>query len=259
MRLGGCGKCQAGHGAAKRAARTEAARRCGLEGLARKVLSWRSSTDSTVMSWAVARLSADREGSWQEDERKNGAGRPKSRSTGVRERRLSGKRILRGRFPAQRLGAQVDQASTETLHGGCGKCQAGYGTAKRAARTEAARRCGSEVTESPDRTRCCQACGSDRGCTKVRLGRHGKSRQDTALPSAGRRMQHGQHSHKLGGGKTVSRPGGGHGKDADEDGSWQEDERKNGAGRPKSRSTGVPKIPLSGKGATTGTFSAQRL
>lgn len=87
---------------------------------------------------------ACRAGSWQEDERKNGAGRPKSRSTGVRERRLSGKRILRGRFPAQRLGAQVDQASTETLHEGCGKCQAGHGTAKRctegAGRTEAARR-----------------------------------------------------------------------------------------------------------------------
>ena len=109
---------------------------------------------------------------------------------------MSGKRILRGQFPAQRLGTQVDQASTETLHGGCEKCQAGRGAAKSAARTEAARRVQHEGH--------CQACRSDRGGTEGAAWR--------ALPSAGQRVQHGQHSHELGGGKTVSRPGGGHGK-----------------------------------------------
>ena len=102
-------------------------------------------------------LSGPERGSWQEDERENGAGRPKSRATGVRERRLSGKSAPKDPFPAQRLG-----------------------------------------------TRRCQACSSYRGCTEGAAWR--------ALPSAGRRVQHGQHSHELGGGKTVSRPGGGHGK-----------------------------------------------
>ena len=118
-------KVQAGRGAAKRAARTEAARRV-QHGEHCQAQVGVCSTDSTVMSWAVARLSADRAGSWQEgerdqghgkdassqdearprasrsevvervgswqeDERENGAGRPKNRSTGVRERRLSGK------------------------------------------------------------------------------------------------------------------------------------------------------------------------
>ena len=107
-------------------------------------------------------------------------------------------------------------------------------------------------------------------------------------------MQHGQHSHELGGGKTVSRPGGGYGKRVNESrviarmraartrrdreragsgkrmgvetvseacraGSWQEDERENGAGRPKNRSTGVRERRLSGKSAPKGPFPAQRL
>ena len=49
-------------------------------------------------------LSGPERGSWQEDERENGAGRQENRSTGARMTPLSGKTAIQGPFPAQRLG-----------------------------------------------------------------------------------------------------------------------------------------------------------
>ena len=193
---------------------------------------------------------ACRAGSWQKDERKNGAGRPKSRSTGVRERRLSGKSAPKGPFPAQRLGAQVGQRRHEGAARKSRKVQAERSAAKRAARTEAARRvqhgghCQAQVggcsTNSTVMSWAVARLSADRAgvmaSLQTRTG-HGKdaSCQDEARPRASRS-------------EAVERAG-----------SWQEDERENGAGKPKSRATGVRERRLSGKSAPKGPFPAQRL